>query len=412
MGTLYFFTAAYPYGIGENWKRDELELLSMKFDKIVIFPLSGGAGNIKNVKLPKNAKCFEPIFLDQLNFEGIKDLKYIFSRHLIYFLNDFFRKKIFLNKNRFIKWLITIKNIQIILKNHNFNKILNDNDLKATYYFYWGLGMADIVPFLNRKKNKKVVVRFHGFDLYEDRNRHYIPFRKELLEHLSIALPCSQFGVEHLKHYYPEYENKIHLQRIGVKQVPELIGKSYTRNSIVTVSGMVPVKRLRLLINSLKYFKTELSWTHFGDGSLRSELETISRTLPKNININFKGHIESNKVIEELINGNYQLFINVSKSEGVPVSIMESFACGIPVLATDAGGTSEIVDNSVGKLIPIDISAVDLANEIRYFLEISKTEWHRLSKNAFQRYNEKCNLNQLTDRLLKKMETTQYDNNN
>ena len=41
----------------------------------------------------------------------------------------------------------------------------------------------------------------------------------------------------------------------------------------------------------------------------------------------------------------FDLFINVSESEGIPVSIMEAMSFGIPVIATDVGGTSEIVEN-------------------------------------------------------------------
>jgi glycosyltransferase involved in cell wall biosynthesis len=50
------------------------------------------------------------------------------------------------------------------------------------------------------------------------------------------------------------------------------------------------------------------------------------------------------------------VFINVSSSEGVPVSIMEAMSFGIPAIATDAGGNREIVNSSSGFLIPVDCS--------------------------------------------------------
>ena len=59
------------------------------------------------------------------------------------------------------------------------------------------------------------------------------------------------------------------------------------------------------------------------------------------------------------------LFINVSSSEGLPVSIMEAISFGIPVIATDVGGTGEIVKNGIsGFLINRDFETVELAKKI------------------------------------------------
>jgi glycosyltransferase involved in cell wall biosynthesis len=58
------------------------------------------------------------------------------------------------------------------------------------------------------------------------------------------------------------------------------------------------------------------------------------------------------------------LFINVSSSEGVPVSIMEAMSFGIPVIATAVGGTPEIVSEKTGWLIEPGISRQELAAKI------------------------------------------------
>lgn len=47
----------------------------------------------------------------------------------------------------------------------------------------------------------------------------------------------------------------------------------------------------------------------------------------------------------------FDVFINMSTNEGVPVSIMEAASFGIPIIATNVGGTSEIVQPSVGMLL-------------------------------------------------------------
>ena len=48
-------------------------------------------------------------------------------------------------------------------------------------------------------------------------------------------------------------------------------------------------------------------------------------------------------------------YVNLSTSEGIPVSIMEAMSYGIPVVATDVGGTSEaVVTGRSGLLIGVD----------------------------------------------------------
>jgi len=68
-------------------------------------------------------------------------------------------------------------------------------------------------------------------------------------------------------------------------------------------------------------------------------------------------------------NNPVDLFVHTSKSEGLPFVIMEALSCGLPVIATDAGGVGELVDSQVGKLLPVDISPDELAEQLWKLLE-------------------------------------------
>jgi len=48
--------------------------------------------------------------------------------------------------------------------------------------------------------------------------------------------------------------------------------------------------------------------------------------------------------------------MNLSETEGIPVSIMEAQSAGVPILATNLGGTSEIVNNENGFLVEKDFN--------------------------------------------------------
>ena len=76
---------------------------------------------------------------------------------------------------------------------------------------------------------------------------------------------------------------------------------------------------------------------------MMNQIKEMSRELPENIKIDFRGNVKNSDLLEVYKNNQFDLFLNVSLSEGIPVSIMEALSFGIPCIATDVGGTKEIV---------------------------------------------------------------------
>ena len=75
--------------------------------------------------------------------------------------------------------------------------------------------------------------------------------------------------------------------------------------------------------------------------------------------------------------------MNVSLNEGLPVSIMEAISFGIPVIATDVGGTSEIVrDGFNGYLLSKDFSDEDFAALLSRVYNMKDAEYETLRTNA------------------------------
>jgi glycosyltransferase involved in cell wall biosynthesis len=85
---------------------------------------------------------------------------------------------------------------------------------------------------------------------------------------------------------------------------------------------------------------------------------------------------------------NYSLFLNTSSSEGLPVSMMEAISNGIPIVATNVGGVSEIVNDVTGFLIPKDFDYHMFENALKFVFEnISKSEVRREKIRCFWREN-------------------------
>ena len=133
---------------------------------------------------------------------------------------------------------------------------------------------------------------------------------------------------------------------------------------IATCSGISKVKRLDLLIDALKLYSmnTKIIWTHMGSGELENEIRKKVEEIQdkENIKVCFMGRVTNDKVHEYYATQYVDLFLNISESEGLPVSIMEAMSYGIPVLATNVGGNSEIVNENTGYLVEASISAFEL----------------------------------------------------
>ncbi|MBO0799338.1 MAG: glycosyltransferase, partial [Blastocatellia bacterium] len=80
-----------------------------------------------------------------------------------------------------------------------------------------------------------------------------------------------------------------------------------------------------------------------GDGSLRSELQALAVELGLR-DVKFTGQVPQEKMPE--LYQSADIFINASDIDNMPVSHIEAFACGLPVVTTDAGGIPYIVTHN------------------------------------------------------------------
>ncbi|HEV2826356.1 MAG TPA: glycosyltransferase family 4 protein [Pyrinomonadaceae bacterium] len=79
-----------------------------------------------------------------------------------------------------------------------------------------------------------------------------------------------------------------------------------------------------------------------GDGPQRASLERLGRDL-KLVNVEFVGRVRPEYVTE--LYDKTDIFLNGSEIDNQPLSILEAFACGLPVVTTDAGGIPYMVEH-------------------------------------------------------------------
>ena len=160
---------------------------------------------------------------------------------------------------------------------------------------------------------------------------------------------------------------------------------------IFSCSSIIPLKRVNLIGEAVVKLSFPVKWIHIGGGK---QLESIKKKFlnsPKNITICFTGQVNNKEVRKYFVDKPADLFINVSITEGVPISIMEAMSAGIPVFATDVGGTSEIVNSENGKLLPADLTPEYLAEQISNFYTYSDNIKFEFRKKAYNKFQEMCN---------------------
>ena len=133
----------------------------------------------------------------------------------------------------------------------------------------------------------------------------------------------------------------------------------------------------------------KIRWIHFGDGDGLEEIKQYAKENLTNINVDFKGNVKNADLMDYYKNESINLFVNTSSSEGLPVSIMEACSFGIPIIATDVGGTSEIViENKTGMLLDVDFKPEVLSEKIKKMAMMSREEQMNYRKRCREFWQE------------------------
>lgn len=267
---------------------------------------------------------------------------------------------------------------------------LEPSDVVSVYSF-WGTNSAMALPFLPVQHRK--TVRLHGFDLYEERNDN-LPLRTSIFQAVNNVAVISEHGRGYLKERYADVldSRKLKLSRLGTADYglgPEPAPGSPL--TVVSCSSVIPLKRVASLIPALQQIalKQQVRWVHFGAGELFDELADAceqAMDASPNLSIELRGQVRNDDIVAFYQDTPVDVFANVSDVEGVPVSVMEAMSFGIPVVATDAGGTGEIVGRDLGSgiLLPLQPDNEELVAAMKEVAEgrpgfSPRLVWERMS---------------------------------
>jgi colanic acid/amylovoran biosynthesis glycosyltransferase len=252
----------------------------------------------------------------------------------------------------------------------------------------------------------KIITTFHGYDMsqYIDmkgRNSYELLFRvgdmflpvSERWKKELLALGCS--------------ESKIRVHRMGVEldrvKMSERTGENETVN-VLSVARLVEKKGLyygiRAVSEALKKHP-RLRYRIIGDGPLREKLDELIDELGIAGKVEMLGWKSQEEVFAMLVNSDIFIAPSVTDEkgdqEGIPVTLMEAMAHGLPVLSTRHSGIPELVEDGVHGFLVQERDIDALAEKLNYLvaspeirLQMGKSGRNFVVKNYD---NEKLNEN-------------------
>jgi glycosyltransferase involved in cell wall biosynthesis len=181
----------------------------------------------------------------------------------------------------------------------------------------------------------------------------------------------------------------------SIRRVPREQQPPKTGFTLVYVGRLEPVKNHSLLLNAfcaaLKSMPALELWM-VGDGSEREMLESLAAELGITSQVRFWGQ----QLDVAPFFSAADVFIMSSKSEGLPISLLQAFSLGLPAIVTDVGGMAEVVRLAqAGLTVPVTDAAGMAAAIFR--LAANDAERAQFSTNAEEAFHSRFTLQTMVD---------------
>lgn len=398
---LILLTSSYPYQTQESFLESEIPYIQNHFDKIITLAIDIDKNAKKMRATPGNADCYniakQKKTVSRMQSKLMGAVNYVKGSEY----SDVDTEAGSTKQKIFLEYFCARADREFKLCMDILNKYEFSQYDSITIYSYWFFVSAMIGTKIKdalkpKCKKIKLISRAHGYDVYEYVNElNYLPMRAYLLDRFDAVYPCSINGEEHIRKKYPVFEHKVKHAYLGT--VDNGINKGSSDGfRIVSCSRAVSLKRLDRLVDGLAKLENSgienMEWVHIGDGP---ELERIRKLAAEKLgfmSVKFTDGVSNADVFEYYRKNPVDLFVNVSNTEGLPVSIMEAVSFGVPVLATNVGGVAEIVRNNYnGRVISPDFTDDELAYEIKRFALADEEERSKIKRNARLYWEENFN---------------------
>jgi glycosyltransferase involved in cell wall biosynthesis len=172
---------------------------------------------------------------------------------------------------------------------------------------------------------------------------------------------------------------------------------------ILSVGNLVELKGHHLVIDALSLLNnTKL--IIIGEGDEKNKLTEQVSTLGLEGRVFFMGNLPQSE-----LPGYYAIadvLVLASSREGMPNVLLESLACGTPVIATDVGGCAEVIsDNDIGELLA--------ERKVSNIVEALQSRFKKIyNKEVFARFSSQLSWRDITQQQCEILSQLAAINNN
>ncbi len=299
-----------------------------------------------------------------------------------------------------------------IRKNKKKNKLGNlPPDLATFDIIYCQFGYRG-TEFLKIKEERllkaKLVTCFRGADL----SKHVKINPKKydlLLKKGDLFLPvCDAFKKRLILLGGDPKKIMVHPSAIDCKKFsfkPRTLGEGKTIK-IVTICRLVEKKGLPYAIHAVERLirkNLNIKYDIVGFGAMEQELEELIRELGMQDHVRLVGRASENEVAAILDNAHIFLLPSITANngdeEGIPNSLKEAMARGMPVISTYHSGIPELVDNDVSGFLVSQRNSAMLAKKIEHLINNSSM-WYKMGLAGHTKIKNNYDKEKINDRLV------------
>ncbi len=226
--------------------------------------------------------------------------------------------------------------------------------------------IGSLVKIVSRNFQARVVYTAHGWVFNEPlswfRKNLYLFLEKFTAKFKDKIIVLSKQDKHTLTDILNAKEEKVSLISLGINLPQKTLSKEKSREKLLnkipnskhptkndiwigTVAGLYRTKGIDTLIESIKLFNSHPATKNYqfliiGDGPEKDKSLSLINSYDLE-NVHLLGFIDS---VTQFLPA-FDLFVLPSRKEGLPYVLLEAIACNIPIIATDVGGISSLIEN-------------------------------------------------------------------
>ena len=251
-------------------------------------------------------------------------------------------------------WKISMAEVRLI------ERALNESNAQLLHVYFGHI--AVLLRPLIRQWERPSLVSFHGADVLVDMRK---PAYRRATEEMLAAVRRVLVRSASLRQAVIDLgcaAEKIEIQRTGIPLTDFPFRERSVPNSgewrLLQAGRLIEKKGLKTTLRAFAKFRKEFPaarLTIAGEGPQLDELQSLARELQIAAAVNFVGFVSQEKLRE--LSYDAHIFLHPSETgrdgnqEGIPNSMLEAMASGLPVFATQHGGIPEAVENNVSGIL-------------------------------------------------------------